>query len=43
VFIGKKSINETRMVWLVSNLISGIITSGVSSLTSSLPVDASAE
>jgi hypothetical protein len=37
----KVSINETGMVWSISNFISGIITSGVSSLTSDLLVDAS--
>ena len=39
----KVSINETRMVWSISNFISGIIISGVSSLTSDLLVDASPE
>jgi hypothetical protein len=39
----KVFINETWMVWSISNFISGIITSGVSSLISGLLVDASAE
>jgi hypothetical protein len=37
----KVSINGTRIVWSISNFISGIISSGISSLTSGLLVDAS--
>jgi hypothetical protein len=39
----KVSINEIGMVWSISNFISRIITSGVSSLTSILHVVASTE
>jgi hypothetical protein len=35
--------NETRMVWSISNFISGIIIYGASSLISGLLVDASTE
>jgi hypothetical protein len=35
----KVSVNEMWMVWLISNFVSGIITSGVSSLISGLLVD----
>ena len=38
----KLSTNEIGMVWSISNFISGIITSGVSSLTLDLLVDVSA-
>jgi hypothetical protein len=39
----KVSINEIGMVWSISNFISGIITSQVSSLTSKLLIVASIE